>query len=62
MVSTKMDGKIVLKNFEPVYNSLLLNGDLTIENGALINVKPVMEVEKIPGIGLKNMESSILAH
>lgn len=56
LASTKMDGKIVLKNFEPVYESLLLNGDLTIENGALINVKPVMEVEKIPGIGLKNMD------
>ncbi|WP_346862507.1 AsmA family protein [uncultured Draconibacterium sp.] len=54
--STKMDGKIVMKNFEPVYNSLLLNGDLTLENGALINVKPIMEVEKIPGIGLKNMD------
>ncbi len=56
IVSTKMDGKIVLKDYEPVYGSLLLNGDLTIENGALINVKPVMEVEKIPGIGLKNMD------
>jgi hypothetical protein len=56
ILSTKMDGKIVLQNFEPVYNSLLLNGDLTVENGALINVKPVMEVEKIKGIGLKNMD------
>lgn len=56
IASTKMDGEIVLKNFEPVYQSLLLNGELTIENGALINVKPVMEVEKIPGIGLKNMD------
>ena len=56
IASTKMDGKIVLKDFEPVYNSLLLNGDLTIENGALINVKPVMEIQKIPGVGLKNMD------
>lgn len=57
ILSTKMDGKIVLQNFEPVYNSLLLNGDLTMKNGALLNVKPVMEVEKISGIGLKNMDS-----
>jgi hypothetical protein len=56
LLSTQMDGKIVMKNFEPVYNSLLLNGDLTLENGAMINVKPIMEVEKIPGIGLKNMD------
>ncbi len=56
ILSTKMDGKIVLKNYEPVYESLMLNGDLTIENGALINVKPVMEIEKIPGVGLKNMD------
>lgn len=56
ILSTKMDGKIVLKNYEPVYESLMLNGDLTIDNGALINVKPVMEVETITGIGLKNMD------
>jgi len=56
IISTKMDGKIVLQNNEPVYGSLMLNGNLTIENGALINVRPVMEVEKIPGIGLKNMD------
>lgn len=56
ILSTEMDGKIVLKNYEPVYESLMLNGDLTIDNGALMNVKPVMEIEKIPGIGLKNMD------
>ena len=56
-ISTKMDGEIVLKDYNPVYESLMLKGDLTIENGALFNVKPVMEVEKIPGIGLKNMDS-----
>jgi len=57
ILSTKMDGKFVFQDFEPVYNSLLLNGDLTIENGALLNVKPVMEAEKINVIGLKNMDS-----
>ncbi len=57
MISTRMDGKIVLdKNFDPVYNSLMLKGDLTIEKGALLSVKPVMEIEKIPGVGLKNMD------
>ncbi len=56
LLSTQMDGKIVLKNFEPVYESLLLNGDLNLENGAMINVTPVMEVGKIPGIGLKNLD------
>ncbi len=57
IISSKMDGEIVLKNYEPVYQSLLLKGDLTIDNGALFNVKPAMEVEKIPGVGLKNMDS-----
>ncbi len=56
LASTQMDGKIVLKNFEPVYESLMLDGDLTIENGALINVKPVMEIEKIPAVGLKGLD------
>ncbi len=55
-ISTKMEGEIVLNNFEPVYESLMLNGDMTIENGALINVKPVMEIQKIPGVGLKNLD------
>jgi hypothetical protein len=55
-LTSKMDGEIVLHNYEPVYDSLLLKGDLLLENGALINVKPVMEVEKIPGVGLKNMD------
>jgi len=57
-VSTKMDGKIVLdKDYNPVYNSLMLKGDLTLDNGALIDVKPVMEIEKIPGVGLENMDN-----
>ncbi|RKD92392.1 AsmA family protein [Mangrovibacterium diazotrophicum] len=57
-VSTTMDGKIVVdKDYNPVYNSLMLKGDLKLENGALINVKPVMEIEKIPGVGLKNMDN-----
>lgn len=56
LLSTRMDGKIVLKNFEPDYNSLLLNGSLNLENGAMINVKPVMEVGKVPGIGIKNLD------
>nr|WP_321450639.1 AsmA family protein [uncultured Carboxylicivirga sp.] len=56
LISSTMDGKIVLKNYEPVYESMLLNGDLLLENGALINVKPVIEIGKIPGIGLKNLD------
>lgn len=56
-ISTRMDGEIVLKDYEPVYESLLLNGNLTVENGALFNVTPVMEIEKIPGIGIKNLDS-----
>ncbi len=55
--STKMDGEIVLKDYEPDYKSLMLKGDLTIEKGALFNVKPVMEIEKIKGVGLKSMDS-----
>ena len=62
LISTNMDGKIVLdSNFDPVYNSLMLKGDLEIKDGALINVKPVMEVEKIPGVGLKNMDKLYLS-
>jgi len=56
-VSAVLDGKIVLKNFETDYNELLLKGDLTLENGALFNVQPVMEIESIPAVGIKNLDS-----
>lgn len=52
-----LDGRVKLNgNFEPEYETMMLKGELTLENGALLNVKPVMEIEKIPGVGLKNMD------
>ena len=56
-ISAVMDGKIVLKDFEPDYNEMSLKGDLTLKNGALFNVKPVMEVQNISGVGIKNLDS-----
>ncbi len=56
-LTSVMDGKIVMKDFEPDYNELSLKGELTLENGALFNVKPVMEVEQISGVGIKNLDS-----
>lgn len=56
-LTSVMDGKIVMKDFEPDYNEMSLKGELTIENGALFNVKPVMEVEQISGVGIKNLDS-----
>ncbi|HPF51034.1 MAG TPA: AsmA family protein [Draconibacterium sp.] len=56
-LSSVMDGKIVMKDFEPNYDEMLLKGDITLENGALFNVKPVMEVEQISGVGIKNLDS-----
>ncbi len=54
-LTAQMDGKIIMKDYAPVYDSMLLKGNLTLVNGALINVKPVMDVEDIAFIGLKNM-------
>ncbi len=56
ILTAKMDGRVLLKNYEPDYETMMLKGNLTLTNGALINVKPVMEVEKVPGVGLKNMD------
>jgi len=56
-LSSVMDGKIVMKDFEPDYDEMLLKGDISLENGALFNVKPVMEVEQISGVGIKNLDS-----
>ena len=56
-LSSVMDGKIVMKDFEPDFNEMSLKGELTLENGALFNVKPVMEVEQISGVGIKNLDS-----
>ncbi len=55
-LTAQVDGKVVLQDYSPVYEEMLLNGDLLLENGALINVKPVMEVEKIPMIGIKGLD------
>lgn len=54
-LTAQMDGKIIMQDYAPVYDSMLLKGNLVLENGALINVKPVMEIEDIAFIGLKNM-------
>ena len=51
-----MDGKIVLQDYNPVYEEMLLKGDIKLEDGALINVKPVMEIEDIPVIKLEDMD------
>lgn len=52
----QMDGKIIMQDYTPVYDSMLLKGHLILEDGALINVKPVMDIEDIAFIGLKNMD------
>jgi len=58
LFSTKMDMRIALgKQMEPYLDSIRLTGDLTLEDGALINVPAVMEVEAIPFIGLKNLDN-----
>ncbi len=51
-----VDGKIVLKEYEPVYEEMMLKGDVKLENGALVNVQPVMDIEEISLIKLKNMD------
>jgi hypothetical protein len=51
-----VDGKIVLKEYEPVYEEMMLKGDVKLENGALVNVQPVMDIEEISVIKLKNMD------
>ncbi|SMO65186.1 hypothetical protein SAMN06265379_10487 [Saccharicrinis carchari] len=55
-LTAQMDGKIIMQDYTPVYDSLLLKGNLVLEDGALINVKPVMDIEDIAFIGLKNMD------
>ncbi len=52
----KVDGRVVLKDYNPVYEEMLLDGDIVLKDGALINVKPVMDVEDISIIKLENMD------
>ena len=56
-LTSKMDGRVVLKDYEVIYDSLMLTGNLTLTDGALVKVKPVMEIEKIPMIGLKGLSN-----
>ncbi|MBN2164944.1 MAG: hypothetical protein JW717_01570 [Marinilabiliaceae bacterium] len=56
--SSKMDGRVVLNSkYEPYTDSLMLTGDILLEDGALINVQAVKEIETIPGVGLKNLNN-----
>jgi hypothetical protein len=55
-LTSQMDGRIVMVDYEPIYDSIMIKGDLILDNGALLNVPAVMEIEKIPGIGIKNLD------
>ena len=55
-LSGKMDGEIVLVEYNPVYEEMLLKGDIKLENGALINVKAVSDIEDTPIIKLEDMD------
>ncbi|WP_430935444.1 AsmA family protein [Saccharicrinis sp. 156] len=55
-LSGAMDGEIVLVDYSPVYEKMLLKGNVKIENGALINVKPIMEIEEIKAIKLDGLD------
>ena len=55
-LSGHMDGRIVMKDYNLIYDSLMVRGDIKLENGSLVNVKPVMAIEKIPMTGLKNLD------
>ncbi len=57
LFSSKMDGKVILHNYMPVLDSMLLSGDLKLENGALIGLKAISDLESIPGIGIKNLNN-----
>jgi len=56
LLSSNMDGKIILHNYEPVLDSMMLSGDLKLEKGALIGLKAISDLEDIPGIGIKNLD------
>ncbi|WP_066632254.1 AsmA family protein [Labilibacter marinus] len=51
-----IDGRVDLHDYNVIYEKMLLKGDIKLEDGALINVKPVMEVEEIAMIKLQNMD------
>ncbi len=57
LLSSNMDGRIVMENYEPVYDSMMISGDLKLENGALIGMKAISDMESIPGIGIKNLDN-----
>jgi len=56
-LSSEMDGRIVLQDYEVVFDSLMLSGSLKLENGALVKVKPIMDLEDIPMIGLSGLKN-----
>ncbi len=56
LLSGKLTGESPLHDYEMVTDSFTLSGNLRLEDGGLYNYKPVMDIEKIPGVGMKNMD------
>ncbi|GAF03568.1 hypothetical protein [Saccharicrinis fermentans] len=56
-LSSDLDGRIVMENYMPVFDSLMISGDLTLDEGALIGVKAIAELQDLPGIGIKNLDN-----
>ncbi len=57
LFSSNMDGRIVLINYEPVMDSIMISGDLKLENGALIDIKAITDLESIPGNNIPNLDN-----
>ncbi|TLX76126.1 hypothetical protein E9993_07905 [Labilibacter sediminis] len=56
--STEMDIRVVLNSeYEPYMDSLMLAGDLALEEGALKNVEAIMAISEIKGHGLKDLDN-----
>ncbi len=57
LLSSKMDGRIVLLNYEPAMDSIMMSGDLKLENGALIDIKAITDLKDIPGNNIPNLDN-----
>ncbi len=57
LLSSKMDGRIVLLNYEPALDSIMMSGDLKLENGALIDIKAITDLKDIPGNNIPNLDN-----
>ncbi len=57
LFSSNMDGRIVLLDYEPALDSIMMSGNIKLENGALIDIDAITDLGSIPRNNIPNLDN-----